>query len=48
LNFPKGIDKVSIYLSIYLSISGVAVAREVSVVVWQQEGCWFDPQDPPS
>jgi len=24
-----------------------AVAQEVRGVVWQQEGCWFDPRAPP-
>jgi len=24
-----------------------AVAQEVRAVVWQQEGCWFDPRAPP-
>jgi len=23
---------------------GAAVAQEVIAVVWQQEGCWFDPR----
>jgi len=23
---------------------GAAVAQEVRAVVWQQEGCWFDPR----
>jgi len=27
---------------------GQAVAQEVRVVVWQREGCWFDPRAPPS
>jgi len=31
-----------------LCIPWVAVAQEVRVVVWQQEGRWFDPRAPPS
>jgi len=26
---------------------GAAVAQEVRAVVWQKEGCWFDPRAPP-
>jgi len=25
----------------------VSVAQEVRAVVWQLEGCWFDPRAPP-
>jgi len=40
-------------LSLSLSLTGeectnAAVAQEVRAVVWQQEGCWFDPRAPPS
>ncbi|KAG7257211.1 hypothetical protein CRUP_004300 [Coryphaenoides rupestris] len=30
-----------------VSMGVAAVAQEVRAVVWQQEGCWFDPRAPP-
>jgi len=32
----------------YKVLHRAAVAQEVRAVVWQQEGCWFDPRAPPS
>jgi len=35
-------------MSDHYYIEGLAVAQEVRSLVWQQEGCWFDPWVPPS
>jgi len=32
----------------FINLLFATVAQEVRVVVWQQEGCWFDPRTPPS
>jgi len=32
---------------IFASAHKKSVAQEVRAVVWQQEGCWFDPRAPP-
>jgi len=34
--------------SLLWELGGTAVAQEVRAVVWQQEGCWFNPRAPPS
>jgi len=31
----------------FFKLLPAAVVHEVRAVVWQQEGCWFDPRAPP-
>jgi len=48
LQASTGYDYITIYIYIRFNNILFIIAQEVRAVVWQQEGCWFDPQALPS